>query len=132
MQMLTSIKDLPAGPIIELGSGPGFIKEIIPSAKTSETFLIPNLDLVFSGHHLPFKDKSISCLLMLDVFHHIPNPSEFLKEAERCLRKGGRIIMVEPFNTSFGRFFYQNFHHECFDPDSGWEHLEGGPLSGAN
>ena len=131
-QMLTMIKELPKGPIIELGSGPGFIKEIIPTVITSEVFLIPNLDLVFSGHHLPFKDRSVSCFLMLDVFHHIPKPFRFLQEAERCLRKGGRIVMIEPYNSSFGRFFYQHFHHECFDPSAGWEHQEQGPLSGAN
>jgi len=132
MQMFTMIKEIPKGPIIELGSGPGFIKEIAPTIITSEVFLIPNLDLVFSGHNLPFKDQSVSCFLMLDVFHHIPKPLQFLLEAERCLRKGGRIVMIEPYNSLFGRFFYRNFHHECFDPSAGWEHQEQGPLSGAN
>jgi SAM-dependent methyltransferase len=131
-QMFSLIQKLPKGPIIELGSGPGFIKEIIPSAMTSEVFLIPDLDLVCSGQNLPFKDQSISCLLMLDVFHHIPKPIQFLKEAERCLLRGGRVLMVEPYNTLFGRFFYQKFHQECFDPHAGWEHQERGPLSGAN
>ena len=132
LQMLAMAKELPKGPIIELGSGAGFIREIAPTVITSEVFLIPNLDLVFSGHNLPFRDKSVSCFLMLDVFHHIPKPIWFLQEAERCLRKGGKIVMIEPYNSIFARFFYQRFHHESFDPSAGWEHQEQGPLSGAN
>ena len=131
-EMLSMVNDLPPGPKIELGSGPGFIKEIMPSVITSEVFLIPDVDLVISGHDLPFRDSSISCLLMLDVFHHLPMPLAFLQEAERCLIAGGRVVMIEPYNTSFSRFIYQHFHHEPFDLEAGWEHKGTGPLSGAN
>jgi len=131
-QMLILLPDLPKGPVIELGSGPGFIKEIIPSVKTSDVLLIPSLDLVFSGHQLPFRDHSLSGLIMLDVFHHIPKPIHFLQEADRCLIRGGRVVMIEPYNSPFSRFVYQKIHHECFDLKAGWEHQEGGPLSGGN
>ena len=40
--------------------------------------------------------------------------------------------MIEPANSVWGRFIYQNFHHEPFNPKGGWEIDSSGPLSGAN
>jgi hypothetical protein len=40
--------------------------------------------------------------------------------------------MIEPANSSWGRFIYKNFHHEPFNPKGGWEIESTGPLSGAN
>ena len=40
--------------------------------------------------------------------------------------------MIEPANTSWGRFIYKNFHHEPFEPDGSWDFASAGPLSSAN
>jgi SAM-dependent methyltransferase len=70
---------------------------------------------------------------MINVFHHIPEPEAFLSEAVRTLKKGGRIILIEPANTLLSSFIYKNFHHEDFDPTSGWQLREHGkPMSVAN
>jgi len=130
--MAARLQGLPDGPIIELGSGAGCLKEILPRVYSSDLFVVPGLDVVLSAQRLPFKDGSVGGLLMLNVFHHLPQPIRFLQEAERCLIKGGRLVMIEPYNTPFARFIYQRFHHECFDPQAGWEHQGRGPLSGAN
>jgi SAM-dependent methyltransferase len=55
-----------------------------------------------------------------------------LKEATRVLKKDGLLVMIEPANTIWGRFIYQNFHHEPFDTKAGWTIPVSGPLSGAN
>ncbi len=57
---------------------------------------------------------------------------KFLTEAVRVLRKGGRMIMVEPANSIWGRFIYKNFHHEPFEVNGKWDIPDTGPLSGAN
>ena len=44
--------------IIELGSGGGFIKEIIPNAITSDVIPLPNIDMHFSALEMPFDDNS--------------------------------------------------------------------------
>ena len=49
---------------------------------------------------------------MVDVLHHIEFPLLFLQEAERVLRQGGRLIMVEPAITWGSGLFYRLFHHE--------------------
>jgi len=69
---------------------------------------------------------------MLNTLHHFKNPSYVLTEIQRCLKEGGRVVMIEPANTFFGRWIYQNFHHEPFEPKAGWNIEGSGPLSDAN
>ena len=118
--------------IVELGSGSGFIKDIIPSVITSEILDLPSVDMIFSAMAMPFEDRSVDAFIMIDVLHHIPDVRAFFREAGRCLKPGGRLVMIEPGNTVWGRFVYQNFHHETFDPKAGWGFESKGPLSTAN
>jgi SAM-dependent methyltransferase len=111
----------PNGLYIEIGSGMGFIKKLSSRVKTSDIRALPGLDLCFSAEKMPFEDASVSGIFMLNVFHHIKDPEKFLGEIQRCLKKGGKIIMIEPANTIFSRFIYKNFHHEPFNAKSGWE-----------
>jgi ubiquinone/menaquinone biosynthesis C-methylase UbiE len=52
---------------------------------------------------------------MLDVLHHIERPIEFLNEAARVLKPGGRLAMIEPAMTALARHFYHRFHEEPVD-----------------
>ena len=118
--------------IIELGSGGGFIKQVIPDAVTSDVLDISGIDLRFSALEMPFENESVDAFCMIDVLHHIPDVRRFMAEAGRCLRPGGRLVMIEPANTAWGRFVYQRFHHEPFDPAGSWSLQGNGPLSTAN
>jgi hypothetical protein len=70
---------------------------------------------------------------MVDVFHHMSEPYDFLKEASRCLKSGGIIAMIEPWFTPMSQWIYKKFHHEPFLPESkNWGLKERGPLTGAN
>ena len=122
----------PGDKILEIGSGGGFLKQIIPGIITSDILPLENCDLNFSAEQLPFNDEELSGIVMLNVLHHIPKPEKFLAEAQRTLKKGGKLIMIEPANTFWSRIIYKNFHHEPFDPKGGWEIDSSGPLSGAN
>jgi ubiquinone/menaquinone biosynthesis C-methylase UbiE len=88
--------------------------------------------MTISALDMPFENQSIGGIFMIDTLHHIPDMDGFLKEADRTLDHGGKIIMIEPVNSMFGRFIYKNFHHEPFDVDGGWTIPSTGPLSGAN
>lgn len=118
--------------IVELGSGGGFIKELIPGAITSDVIEVSTVDRIFSATEMPFKEAGIDAFVMIDVLHHIQKPSVFFKEALRCLTPGGKIVMIEPAATPWARFVYKNFHHELFDMKAGWQLGEGGPLSHGN
>jgi len=118
--------------LVELGSGGGFIKEIMPNVITSDILELPNVDKVFSVVDMPFDQASVDAFFMFDVLHHITDPRAFFTEALRCLKAGGKIVMIEPANTLWSRFIYKNFHHELFDLQAKWELAEIGPLSHGN
>jgi len=120
------------GAVVELGSGHGFIKEMIPDAVTSDILPLEGMDRCFSALDMPFPVGSIRAFLLLNTFHHLPDARGFLREAFRCLKPGGRIIMIEPANTPWNRFIHRNFHHEPFDPRAGWTVSGNGPLTSAN
>ncbi|WP_434687177.1 class I SAM-dependent methyltransferase [Pseudanabaena minima] len=120
------------GEVIELGSGAGFIKRKIPHVITSDVIAYEGIDKVFSALDIPFTDNSVSAFLMIDVLHHIKDSRLFFQEMQRCLKVGGKVVMIEPANTIWSRFIYTRFHHEPFDVNGGWGFEEGGPLSGAN
>jgi SAM-dependent methyltransferase len=129
IQSATKIKN---GKYLEIGSGGGFLKKIWPEVITSDILDLPGLNHVFSAESIPFGDNEFAGIVMLNVFHHIPNPDLFLKEAERVLIKGGKIVMIEPANSALGRFIYKRFHHEPFDEKGPREIEPGNPLSHSN
>lgn len=121
------------GLVLELGSGAGFLDEYIPEAITSEVFFCPFVRAIIDGCSMPFAAGSLKAIVMVDVFHHIPDVKAFLQEAVRCLRPGGRILMVEPWITPWSKAVYKHLHHEPMDTEvKRWEFPKTGPLSGAN
>ena len=125
-------KEIKNGKYLEIGSGGGFLKDVFPEVITSDILILPNVDLIFTAEEIPFKEDELASIVMLNVFHHIPKPHLFLKEAQRTLIKGGKIIMTEPANSSLARFIYKRFHHEPFDEKGQREIKAGNPLSNSN
>lgn len=117
---------------IELGSGGGFIKDVIPEVITSDINEIPGIDQYFSASDLPFKDQTVSGIFMIDALHHFPEVEKFFSESMRVLKNHGKIVLIEPWNTKWARFIYKNFHHELFDLNRDWSFPISGPLSGSN
>lgn len=127
------VAGLPPGIVVELGSGGGFLREVIPEVLTTDVVPLSTVQAVVSAVELPFGAGSVSAILMINVLHHVQDPERFFAEASRCLVTGGKIVMVEPADTPFSRFVYRNFHHEPFDPEMpGWKLPPGGRLSAAN
>jgi SAM-dependent methyltransferase len=126
---------LPPGddPVLELGSGAGFLADYVPRLARSEIFYTPGIDAVLDGLALPFRDRSLRGIAMTNVLHHLPRPLRFFAEAARAVRPGGVVTMVEPWVTPWSRWVYTRLHHEPFLPAAReWEIPAGGPLSGAN
>lgn len=127
--------DVPSGEgqVLELGSGGGYCAQFIPGLITSEVFPCKGVRIVADAHHLPFSDGSLRAIVMTNVLHHLPDVRQFFAEATRCLRPGGKILMIEPWVTSWSRFVYGRLHHEPFHPDAQeWSFAKAGPLTGAN
>jgi len=121
------------GFVLEIGSGGGYFGEFVPEAVQSELFFCPAVHVVTDARELLFAAGSLKAITMTDVFHHIPQPEPFLKEASRSLVPGGRIIMVEPWVCGWSRLVYSRFHHEPFRSQSeSWDIPSTGSLSAAN
>ena len=122
----------PSGLHVELGSGPGFLEEFISGLIRTDVLRVRFIDAVLSAQAMPFKDASVSGIYMTNVFHHIARPRDFFSEARRCLKPGGRVAMVDTYNSCLGRYIYTNYHYEGFDPAAKWELEEDSPHYDAN
>jgi SAM-dependent methyltransferase len=106
------LSNLPDAKIVELGSGLGNIREIIPDCLRTDLFPNPWIDQIENAYKLSFEDETVSDLILTDVFHHLRYPGTALKEFGRVLRKGGRVLMLEPYMSALGLLVYGIPHDE--------------------
>jgi len=121
------------GGVLELGSGAGFLREVVEDLVTSDIQPVPGVDLVADALALPFGDGELRAIVMTNLLHHLSDVERFLTEAARCVRVGGVVSMIEPWVTPWSKVVYAKLHHEPFDPTApAWQLDPGGPLSSAN
>jgi SAM-dependent methyltransferase len=106
------LESCPEGHILDIGSGTAHIKELRADVISADILAFPGIDIVADAHLLPFQDGYFAGIVMLDVLHHLERPIDFLKEAARVLRPGGRVAMIEPAMTAVARGFYHYCHDE--------------------
>jgi SAM-dependent methyltransferase len=105
-------ESLVEGNTLEIGSGIGNFKIKQGSLiKTDIQFSI-DTDVVSDAQSLPFSNESFSNIVLVDVVHHLECPMLFFAEAQRILKSGGRIIMIDPGITPLSWFFYKYLHQE--------------------
>jgi SAM-dependent methyltransferase len=121
------------GDVLELGSGAGFLAEVMPDAVTSDVLPYAGVERVVDAAQLPFADASLRAILMLNVLHHLADVEAFFREAERCLVPGGRVFLVDQYLGWISTPILRYLHHEPCDPRAErWGFDTSGPLSGAN
>ncbi|MGI9318482.1 MAG: class I SAM-dependent methyltransferase [bacterium] len=97
---------------VEIGSGIGNIKEVIPNCRRTDIFDHPWLDAVENAYDLSFSSGSVSDVILFDVFHHLRYPGEALVEFQRVLMPRGRLLIFEPCVSALGRVVYGPMHPE--------------------
>lgn len=121
--------------LLEIGSGGGFFADLAPHVITSDCVPAQGVQRVVDACQLSaaFAPGSLDAITMFNVFHHLPDVTGFLRGASQVLRPGGRIVMVEPWFTALGQWFYRALHHEPYSPDpEHWQVIGEGRLAGAN
>ena len=70
-----------------------------------------NIDVFYDGKTLPFPDNTFDSILTTEVLEHVFNLEEILKELNRVLKSGGKILITLPFAwnehempNDFGRY----------------------------
>jgi len=106
------LQDNSQSKIVEIGSGIGNLKTIIPNSISTDIFPNPWIDQVENAYQLSFSDKSVSNLILFDVWHHLEFPGNVLQEFHRVLVPGGRVIIFEPAMSLLGFIVYGLFHKE--------------------
>jgi SAM-dependent methyltransferase len=100
------------GRILEIGGGSGNLKEVAPQVVSTDILPAGWIDAVADAQALPFISGTFDSIVMVDVLHHIEQPWRFLTEAQRVLRSGGRLVLIEPAITPLSGIVYRWFHHE--------------------
>lgn len=102
----------PQRPIVEIGSGCGLFREFYPEIIATDVFPTDWTDVVCDAAALPFSPASVGNIVLIDVFHHLADPHQFLRESSRVLKTGGRMVMLEPWTSLAGYLLYRYIHHE--------------------
>jgi SAM-dependent methyltransferase len=132
-EYLRFLAGMPEGPVVEIGSGGGFLKDVLPDAITTDLRADQRIDRVMRAEKLDFPNESVAGILMLNVFHHLPDPRAFLREAARVLAPRGRAVLIEPAHTLLWSRLYRLFSGEPYDENAReWGFPELGRFSGAN
>src|SRR6185295_12682060 len=68
------------GLIVEIGSGIGNLKTVIPKCLCTDLHPRPGIDRVEDAYALSFAAESVSHVILFDVWHHLQFPGSALKE----------------------------------------------------
>lgn len=101
---------------LELGSGAGMLKQLLPDVITSDVKELPYVDLVARGEELPFANASLRAIYAMNVFHHVSDARAFFREMTRVLAPSGGLVMIEPYYGPLARILFQYlFTMESYD-----------------
>ena len=66
---------------------------------------------VFHGdlHAAAFEDNSLDLITARQVIEHIPDPDNFMREIDRILKKGGRLVIETPNSKALGKRWFVTY-----------------------
>src|SRR5258708_17540492 len=71
------------GVSVEVGAGPGFFKQTLPSVLSTDIVLSPCLDAFAGAKNVPFQSSTAAKIFRADMLHHLASPMSSLLEARR-------------------------------------------------
>lgn len=124
-RVVTTLALSPGDEIADLGSGGGYFTYRFAEAvgKSGKVYALDvdelllayiegqaqerNLPQIVTVHAsedgLGLPDASVDMIFLSNVYHHLPDPTDYFRGAGSALRKGGRLVVVEFRGASFPR-----------------------------
>ena len=88
------------GKVLDFGCGNKPFKELIPAEEyigVDYNAEGKDVDIVYNGIKLPFDDNTFDSIISTEVFEHIFNLNDIIKELHRVLKPGGNMLITIPF-----------------------------------
>ena len=83
----------PKGVVLATDIQPQMVKMMRENMKTLKITNVKPILCTATDTKLP--DGEVDLILMVDVYHEVPNPAGFLKALRKALKPGGRLVLVE-------------------------------------
>jgi len=130
MWMAQMAATVPSGSdVLDAGAGTGIYRHLFSHCNyKSQDFCqesttqgrYTKMDYVCDITNIPVPDESFDVILCTEVFEHLPEPVEAVKEFYRILRKGGKLFLTAPmacwlhqkpyiFYSGFTSYWYDKF-----------------------
>lgn len=93
-------------------TNPAIVKKLYPNEK--------HFGITADSFHLPFNDQSFDCVIASEIIEHVIDPSRFIKELFRVVKKGGRLIITTPYKEKL--IYYLCIHCNQKTPANGHIH----------
>ena len=97
------------GVVLDIGCGAQPLRPLLPAgityigidiAESQERFGYRTSDTrYFEGNVWPVDDASVDLAFATETLEHVDDPAQFLSEAFRVLRPGGRLVLTVPFSA---------------------------------
>lgn len=83
---------------LDLGCKNSPYKNLFPNRVGLDVENGEGVDVVGDAHQLPFTDNKFECILCTEVLEHLHTPILAIREMERVLKPGGKLILTTRFN----------------------------------
>jgi len=133
--VLHAIGKFPASPVLDIGSGNGWLSREMTSVVSMDLSLknvrrireqTGGLVIVADARRLPFRRSSFRCVVASEVLEHVNSPLSVLSEIKAVLQIGGKIVLSTPHKERIPVYLCihcnkptpANAHLHSFDEDS--------------
>ncbi len=83
---------------LDLGCGPHApYAKYFPNRVGFDIVSGPGVDVVGDAHNLPFENDKFDLILCTDVLDHLHSPQVVIREMQRVLKPGGKVISITRF-----------------------------------